>query len=219
MRRGETVPDTPRGGGRRVARVVASLVVVAGLVLLGVTGYQYLWPKQPRVTSAGELNGAGSTAWRGDDTESLPRSKPTSVRIPAIDVDADLVDLSMGRDGVLNAPTTGSVAGWYEALVTPGQRGTSVIAGHVDWSDGPAVFYDLGELEPGDRITVARSDGRTAVFAVHATRQYAKNEFPSDLVYGPSEGAELRLITCGGAFAGGHYVDNIVVFAHLAEVR
>ncbi|MQA79302.1 MAG: class F sortase [Streptosporangiales bacterium] len=220
MRGDGTGPHTPRGGGRRVAHVAASLVVVAGLVVLGVTGYQLLWPAQPRVTSAGELSGAGETSWRGrTDTESLPRSRPTAVRVPAIDVDADLVGLSMGKDGVLDAPDTGSEAGWYDALATPGQRGTSVIAGHVDWSDGPAVFYDLGELAPGDAIEVARADGRTAVFTVHATRQYSKNDFPSDLVYGPSRAAELRLITCGGAFANGHYVDNIVVFAHLSAIR
>lgn len=218
MRGDGAAPDTPRRG-RRAAQVVASLAVVAGLVLLGITGYQQLWPAQPRVTSAGGLNGAGETSWRGNESTSLPRSKPTSVRVPAIDVDADLVGLAMGRDGVLDAPATGAEAGWYKALATPGQRGTSVIAGHVDWSDGPAVFYDLGELAPGDEIQVGRSDGRTAVFTVHATRQYAKNDFPSDLVYGPSRGSELRLITCGGAFANGHYVDNIVVFAHLSTVR
>lgn len=34
-------------------------------------------------------------------------------------------------------------------------------------------------------------------------------------VYGPTPDAELRLITCGGAFdsATGHYLSNIVVYA------
>jgi hypothetical protein len=43
----------------------------------------------------------------------------------------------------------------------------------------------------------------------------AKAAFPSKLVYGAVNDAELRLITCGGAFdfATGHYVDNIIVFA------
>jgi hypothetical protein len=37
-------------------------------------------------------------------------------------------------------------------------------------------------------------------------------------VYHSGSGAQLRLITCGGTFnhETGHYVDNIVVFAHLA---
>jgi hypothetical protein len=35
--------------------------------------------------------------------------------------------------------------------------------------------------------------------------------------YGPTPGATLRLITCGGSFdhASGHYRDNMIAFAHL----
>jgi hypothetical protein len=36
-------------------------------------------------------------------------------------------------------------------------------------------------------------------------------------VYGPVPDAELRLITCGGAFdfATGHYLSNVIVYATL----
>jgi hypothetical protein len=39
-------------------------------------------------------------------------------------------------------------------------------------------------------------------------------------VYGPTSGAQLRLITCGGPFdaATGSYLDNIVAFARLSAV-
>ncbi len=45
--------------------------------------------------------------------------------------------------------------------------------------------------------------------------QHAKAEFPTESVYAPTAGAELRLVTCGGAFdrSSGHYVDNVIVFA------
>jgi hypothetical protein len=45
--------------------------------------------------------------------------------------------------------------------------------------------------------------------------RYPKDAFPEAEVYGPAVGAELRLITCGGAFdrTTGHYVDNIVAYA------
>lgn len=40
-------------------------------------------------------------------------------------------------------------------------------------------------------------------------------EFPSQLVYGGTEGAELRLITCGGSFdrRAGSYDENLIVWA------
>ncbi len=42
---------------------------------------------------------------------------------------------------------------------------------------------------------------------------------PTQLVYGNTNHAALRLITCGGSFdfSTGHYVDNVVVFATLVD--
>jgi hypothetical protein len=52
-------------------------------------------------------------------------------------------------------------------------------------------------------------------FLVTAVRTYLKDQFPTQTVYGPTPDAELRLITCGGAWdpATGHYLSNIVVYA------
>jgi hypothetical protein len=50
---------------------------------------------------------------------------------------------------------------------------------------------------------------------VTGRRQYPKNEFPADAVYGPVRGPELQLITCGGEFdrSSHSYRDNLVVYA------
>lgn len=89
--------------------------------------------------------------------------------------------------------------------------------GHVDNKKGPAIFYRLGELKPGEQVKVSRKDGSVATFAIDKVARYAKAEFPTSLVYGTTKRAEIRLVTCGGAFdqTTGHYVDNIVVFGHL----
>jgi hypothetical protein len=64
---------------------------------------------------------------------------------------------------------------------------------------------------------VTRRDGSVAVFEITGVRRYPKDHFPTELVYGNTNNAGLRLITCGGWFdsSTGHYVDNIVVFASL----
>ena len=96
--------------------------------------------------------------------------------------------------------------------------GAAVIAGHVDSTSGPAVFYGLRDLSEGDEVTVSGEDGEDLIFVVRRTEQYPKDQFPTTDVYGETTEPELRLITCGGDFddSTGHYRDNIVVYATLA---
>jgi hypothetical protein len=58
------------------------------------------------------------------------------------------------------------VAGWYKLGPSPGQQGSAVIIGHVDNYQGPAVFFKLRLLRPGNRILVRLADGVTVRFAV-----------------------------------------------------
>ena len=141
---------------------------------------------------------------------------PVSVSIPAINVQTTLQMLTLDSTGALNPPTNLTQAGWYTGSSVPGQLGPSVIAGHIDSVSGPAVFYHLEYLKAGDPVTVTLSDGTKVEFIVTAVESYPKDDFPTDSVYGPVPDAELRLITCGGSFANGHYLNNTVVYATIA---
>ncbi|RKR87253.1 LPXTG-site transpeptidase (sortase) family protein [Micromonospora pisi] len=139
---------------------------------------------------------------------------PTRVRIPRIGVDSSLAVLGLDRSGQLETPADYAQAGWFGAGPSPGDTGPAVIAGHVDSTTGPAVFYRLHELRAGDRVEVRR--GTTWIpFRVVATSRHAKDDFPTAEVYDPTPGPELRLITCTGSFdrATRNYHDNLVVFA------
>ena len=126
-----------------------------------------------------------------------------------------LITLGLTAGGTIQVPSTTSVAGWYTRSPRPGAVGPAIILGHIDSYRGPGVFFRLAGLRPGDPIYVRRSDGSTVEFRVTAVKSYLKDHFPTEAVYGPTPDAELRLITCGGAFdpATGHYLSNIVVFA------
>jgi LPXTG-site transpeptidase (sortase) family protein len=143
-----------------------------------------------------------------------PTGEPSRVRIAAIGVDARLTELHLDKAGVLVAPTDFAVPGWYADGTVPGDIGPAVIAGHVDSRSGPAVFYRLHELRAGDLIEVDRG-GQWVDFQVVSTERYAKDQFPTARVYGPTPDRQLRLITCGGSFdrTRGSYVDNLVVYA------
>ena len=144
-------------------------------------------------------------------------ARPVWLSVPAIGVRTRLVDLGLNRNGTLQVPASTTVAGWFTGSPRPGAVGPAVIAGHVDSRTGPAVFFWLRILHPGQRIYVGRADGTLAVFTVTSVRMYGKDEFPTAAVYGPVPDAELRLITCGGIFDAslGSYLSNVVVFARM----
>jgi sortase (surface protein transpeptidase) len=150
----------------------------------------------------------------------LPPSAPARLQIPVIGVDTALMSLGLMPDGTVEVPPlrAGAPAGWYRNGKTPGEVGPAVILGHVDTArDGPAVFYRLRELRPGDTATVRRADGSTAVFVVERVVEVPKTDFPTEDVYGPVDHPALRLVTCGGTFdhARREYRGNILVYARL----
>nr|WP_091607715.1 class F sortase [Micromonospora mirobrigensis] len=148
----------------------------------------------------------------------LERSTPTTISIPRIGVNASIMSLGTNPDGTVQVPPLeqAMTAGWYSPGASPGEVGNAVVVGHVDSAKiGPAVFFDLGALQPGDTITVGRQDGRSATFTVDEVRSYPKTAFPTERVYGPNDRAGLRVVTCGGTFdqAARSYLDNVVVYA------
>jgi sortase (surface protein transpeptidase) len=144
-----------------------------------------------------------------------PVATPASLTIPLIGVKTRLITLGLTSGGALQVPSSTTVAGWYTGSPRPGAIGPAIIVGHVDSLTGPGVFYRLSELRVGDRVYVRRADGTLVEFRVTVVQTYLKDHFPSEAMYGPIPDAELRLITCGGAFdaATGHYLSNVVVYA------
>ncbi|MEU6879163.1 class F sortase [Streptomyces sp. NPDC046712] len=149
----------------------------------------------------------------------MPRSAPTRLKIPKIGVDAPFTGLEIGPSGALDPPPADdtNLVGWHASGISPGERGTALIAGHLDTATAPAVFARLGELKPGDNFEVRRADGTTAVFLIDSVESFRKDDFPDQRVYDDTPDALVRLITCAGAYdrKAKDYTENLVVFAHL----
>ncbi len=212
-------PQPPRPGHfrARVAGLAGALLLFGGAVTIGVAVLSQQHAPQPSPAAAGVIGPAAKGPW-------LRRSVPVAVDIPSIGVHSRLLHVGVNADGTLQVPsltTSADEAAWYKYSATPGQIGASVIEGHVDSYQGPAVFFRLGALRPGDTVDVTLADGVTAVFRVTGVREYAKARFPSRAIYGMTNYAALRLITCGGIFdyATGHYLSSTVVFASLTSYR
>lgn len=211
---------------RRLALDALTALLAAGGVILVVIGggVPAQHPRGAAVVGSSPLGPPAPTRALASDQPvragpaPLGRSEPVHLDIPAIGVSTPLMALGLNPDGTIAVPALrrDAPAGWYRYLVTPGEVGPAVILGHVDTArDGPAVFYRLAELRPGDTVTVRRVDGRTAVFTVSHVAQYPKLSFPADEVYGAVDHPALRLITCGGSFDPIHrqYRGNVVVYA------
>ncbi|MFC9496294.1 class F sortase [Streptomyces sp. NPDC056975] len=170
----------------------------------------------PPVASEEPVPPAASVAPVG---KHLPRARPTRLLIPKIGVNAPFTELVIGPTGQLQPPPAAdtNLVGWMADGVTPGETGTSIIAGHVDTKTSAAVFAGLTNLKTGDTFSVERADSRTASFVVDSAETFAKNNFPNERVYGDTPQAQVRLITCTGVYdhVKKDYTDNLVVFAHL----
>ncbi|MHC0429833.1 class F sortase [Streptomyces sp. O3] len=215
----------PRGARRAVSATIGAVTVAAlcsGIWLLQ-NGAVTHAPPQPSAAQAADRPASGSAEAAEDGAApALAPSAPKRIRIPALRVDAPLTGLGLNADGGLNAPPPErpELAGWYEAGTSPGERGTAIVAGHVDNARGPAVFYSLGAAKKGHTIEIPRADGRTAVFTVDAVEVYDSRAFPDEKVYGAANRPELRVITCGGGYSKETgYLGNVVVFAHLTATR
>ena len=127
--------------------------------------------------------------------------------------------LGLNSDQTIAVPDSYDEVGWYQYGPTPGEIGPSVVLGHLDSFAGPAVFFPLGQVVPGDKIYIDRADGTRVTFVVDRLERHEQSGFPTEKVYGDLDYAGLRLITCSGAFDRGQqvYSHNLIVFARLLD--
>jgi hypothetical protein len=198
----------PRPIGPAVARLVLAVVAASGAVLALTS------PSGPAPAPASPPGPVAVAA-----AAPAVAAAPIRVRVPSVGVDSPLAPLGTDAAGALVPPEDFARAGWFTGGPAPGEIGPAVVAGHVDSWTGPAVFFRLHEISAGAEVLVDRADGTTVRFAVTRVARYAKDDFPTDEVYGPTTGAELRLVTCGGEFdpARRSYLENVVVYARSAS--
>ena len=208
-----------RGPGRFIAALGAALLVFGGGVIVRAVaerGHVYGPAEQIPANVGTSVPGLD-----GRVAKPLAFSRPVQIEIPKLDVNAPVMRLGLAANHTVAVPPleNHNLAGWYDGSVTPGQKGTSVILGHVDSFTGISVFFYIKTLRRGNQIKVMRANGSTAIFTVDGVQKVVKTSFPTSDVYGQVKYPSLRLITCGGPFdtATRQYLDDIVVYAHLTR--
>jgi hypothetical protein len=206
-----------RQGGPARTSPVLSLLLATTVVLAAVLA---LWDAGAAQAAARSHSGSND-AQQGDPSAWVQHDVPDPVAVRSDDVDIESPTVPLGKhdDGRLEVPRDAHTAGWWTGRSNPGERGPAVIVGHVDSREGPGAFWELVDLEVGDRVTVDREDGSSVHWRVDAVEEHAKDEFPTEAVYGDTREPTLRLVTCSGFFdpETRSYDANTIVFLTLDE--
>ncbi len=157
---------------------------------------------------------------------SMESPQPRPVRVEVVDrgIDGEVMVAGLGVDagGGFAEPSVDEpqLASWYNLGPVPGERGPSVVLGHVNGGGSDGIFAFLDMVVEGDRVIVYREDGSQIAFDVYRKQKISKLTFPHEEVFGPTDGSEIRLITCGGDLdrSAGSYRDNVIVYAKLVQV-
>ena len=145
---------------------------------------------------------------------SPPRHIPAQLMIPRISVAAPVEQVGVDRNNNMDVPAKPTDVAWYRRGPAPGEAGDAVIDGHLDWTSGKAVFWDLHLLHAGDEVDVVALDGVRLRFDVSDVHNYTYTAHPAGL-FARSGQPRLSLITCSGSWDKGKrtYLQRLVVNA------
>ncbi|EIT84316.1 Peptidase C60 sortase A and B [Fictibacillus macauensis ZFHKF-1] len=187
-----------------------STIALIVLTCLGLMGYTYWHSEQKESSASPTLSKAQTSPSAQAKAEAHLKALhvkareqsivPTKLSIPAIHVKASIEKVGVLDNGQLGVPSSEESVGWYKDGVKPGERGNAVIDGHVDSRDGPAVFFDLKKVTPGDTVMLNDQKGKVLTFVVRNVKSYVTDKAPLPLIFGESKGRHLNLITCTGVF-------------------
>jgi hypothetical protein len=212
-----------------VGRPGASDADAAPPVLAPTAGAAQPEPESPASGPLTDPTVNGDADPRGTTSTTPPRvivepvalpARPIAVRIPAIEVDAEVVSVGLEPDGAMEIPSDVRTVGWFDPFagsgLAPGEPGTAVIAGHVDSRvQGRGAFWLLRDLKPGDIVQVLHADGEESAWRIDEVVRYPKDDIPIEDIFTFEGPSRLALITCGGEFdrSIGSYLENYVVTA------
>lgn len=209
--------------------VVTPLLMIIALGFLGYGGWG-LWqrysathaptPIIPTEVVTHSTNEPEETPPACDDSYKVPANEPRKIEIPSIGVSGCIQKVGVDEKNAIAVPTNIHVAGWYINSPLPGEKGVSVIDGHVLGQYDDAIFAKLKDINAGDTIRIEFGDGSKKEFLVEDSHSYPVDEVMSHL-FSPLEAVDnqLTLITCGGTFdrAAQTYDERIIVRAALSE--
>lgn len=195
-------------------RLLILPVLLIGLMVIG-TGLVYSQNLLEIKQAKGTFVAAQSSPSPSPSPKQDIITEPKILNIPKIGISANIESVGIDNQGRMDVPKLPEDAGWYNQGFRVGQKGSAVIAGHLDTSTGaPAVFYNLNQLEAGDEVTVIGTDNKEIRFKVFKKDLFDFDKIPLEQVFASQDRVGINLITCNGSFdaASKNYSKRLVVY-------
>ncbi len=133
--------------------------------------------------------------WQGNNND------PKRIVAPSIGIDGYLQKVGLDQHNQIAVPNNVHMAGWYVGSARPGDKGLSIIDGHINGHINDGIFAKLSALLPGDRFSLELGSGKTLSYRVKEV-QTVNLEDALNVLFSqdPSIDNQLNLITCGGNY-------------------
>jgi sortase (surface protein transpeptidase) len=179
---------------------------------------------EPAVQSSSSSSGSSSSSSSSSSSDSNAAAnvpaRPSELRIDRIGVRSSFEHLGRNSVGAMADPVGWDNVSWFNEGPRPGQQGNAAVAGHLDRPGGaPAAFWNLRQLQPGDRVTVITEANEELVFEVTHLEQFHISNPPTSRIFGRTDGYNMNLITCAGNWdtSIGMYDQRLVAYTTLVS--
>lgn len=200
-----------------------SILIAVGIIVLG--GF---WAFTLLQTQAEEAEPAATITYSTDEPdEEKPSDEfewqgnpedPKFIRLPSIDGEGFVQNVGVDQNNAVAVPDNVHMAGWFTDTVLPGEKGLSIIDGHVTGRTTDGIFIHLEQLKPGDTYSIEFGDGHRKQFEVLKITSVKEKDAAAILFsQNPDVSNQLNLITCGGDFDTdtNQYEDRVIVSSKL----
>lgn len=148
--------------------------------------------------------------WQGQPTD------PKFITLPTIKADGFIQKVGVDQNKQIAVPNNIHVAGWFNQSVLPGEKGLSIIDGHVTGRVNNGIFKDLDKLKDGDTFKIEFGNGTSKDFKVVKKVDVLVKD-AAGVLFSQEPGIErqLNLITCSGVFdkKSQSYPNRLIVIA------
>jgi sortase A len=152
------------------------------------------------LTSQGFFNVSDRFFWK-QTTNLLSKQQPSKLEIKSARIASSIERVGVDKEGNMEAPSSAKIISWYQFGALPGEKGNMVLSGHRDSALGPGVFYTLGNVKPGDEITVTAADKTVYTYLVNHSQEYDSQDLPVREIFADQKTSkQIFLITCAGTW-------------------
>ena len=204
---------------RKNKKLQISLLVIFGLLIVAASLYFGTSKKESQSKVVSASTDAPSEEKPGNEYkwEGAP-SDPKKIVIPKINVDSFVQKVGVDSNNQIAVPNNLFVVGWFVNSASPGDKGLSVIDGHVTGRKNDGVFKNLDMLQVGDTYIIEYGSGKKKQFKVIGKKSVAEKD-SIGIIFSQNSNVsnQVNLVTCSGTFdeATRSYSERLVVATQL----